>query len=29
MISVHGHAGRTVVRWLDQVASFEAEYAMS
>ncbi len=29
MIHVHGHSGRTVVRWLDQVASFAAVYAMS
>ena len=29
MITVHGHAGSTVIRWLDQIAHFEPEYAMT
>lgn len=29
MISVHGHGGSTVVRWLDHASPFDREYAMA
>jgi hypothetical protein len=29
MISVHGHAGSTIIRWLDMANNLEPEYAMA